>query len=364
MPDNPIYIGSVPSSTDNPQYMGSFSGAGDGGGGGETTTANGLISGGEVTWTGGLSFLVSTATYSINGTEYTSPQASITLNAADADDDRIDIIAVNSSSVAVKITGTPSATPAAPDVDPETQIALTFVYIPEDATEPTGVTSTNLYLENTEWTSSTNAAARITLASLNNPFAGTKDIEATNAVANDSITLTKPAAGTEIVSNYNNLVLNLRFKAAWANAKSLSVAWLSGASVVGGIVTVKSGVFNLDQTNVTSYQQVVIPTSTFNVPATATALRITVVGGGAAIGFYLDNIFLQAGVTSVTLPSHIMLFQGTWLTGTAYKQDDVVVKSGALYIASAPSVGSTPPSANWTLLSANGQFLIGQVFDF
>lgn len=30
--DNPIYIGSVPSSTDNPQYLGSFSGAGSGGG--------------------------------------------------------------------------------------------------------------------------------------------------------------------------------------------------------------------------------------------------------------------------------------------------------------------------------------------
>lgn len=41
--DNPIYIGSVPSSTDNPKYMGSFSGAGGGGSG--TVTVGGGGSG-------------------------------------------------------------------------------------------------------------------------------------------------------------------------------------------------------------------------------------------------------------------------------------------------------------------------------
>lgn len=39
--DNPIYIGSVPSSTDNPKYMGSFSGAGGGGGSGTVTVGGG-----------------------------------------------------------------------------------------------------------------------------------------------------------------------------------------------------------------------------------------------------------------------------------------------------------------------------------
>jgi len=327
----------------------------DGGGGpiDPPQLPDGLLTGGQVVWVGDLDFIVSAATYRIGGVVYSSPQTDITLDAADVTDPRIDIIVVDNSSSAVAVTGTPAPSAAAPDIDPLTQISLTFVYVPANATEPADITVENMYLENTEWTSA-QTGGHITLASTNNPFAGTKDIEATSAVATDFLTLTKPAAATEDLADWNSLVLNLRFKAAWPSAKQLNLVWYNGASPTGTTVIVKNGTFGLTQTNTTTYQQVVIPLSSFNVPTVVTALRITVTGGGAAIGFYLDNIFLHAGVTEFTLPNGIMLFKGAWNAAIAYAVNDVVINNGVAYVAIAPSVNSAPLSANWLALGAAG----------
>src|SRR6266478_7756604 len=84
---------------------------------------NQLLSGGGVAWTGtGLNFIVSSAVYLIGGTQYSSPQTNITLNAADPTNDRIDVFAVDTTGAALKITGTPGGPPLEPQVDPVTQL--------------------------------------------------------------------------------------------------------------------------------------------------------------------------------------------------------------------------------------------------
>ena len=313
---------------------------------------DGLLTGGEVAWTADLSFQVSPATYRLDGVEYSSILTVLTLGVADGTNDRIDVIAVNTAGNAVIIAGTPASTPAAPSVDSETQIQLSFVYVAADATEPTGITKTDIYLEDTEWTTS-QVGTHFTLASTSNPFDGTKDIEATVAVNTDEVKLVKPGAGTEDITTYNNLIFYLRLKAAWPAAKSLSVSWLNGATQIGSAITVKPTTFGVVNTNTTTYQQVVIPTSRFNATSVVTSLRMRVVGGGTAIGFYLDSISLQGGVVSVSLPDHIMISRGAYNASVSYVQDDVVTYLGDLFIALGSSVGTTPGSNAlvWKLLA-------------
>ncbi len=297
-------------------------------------TGSQIITGGGVAWTGtGLVYTVSAATYVINGTQYSSPQTNLTLSAADPTFARIDIFALTTSNTAVVIQGTAASPALAPDVDPVTKLFDTFTSIPAGATTPT-VTTENIYLENTEYTSSTNSAGTINLASTNNPFAGTKDIEGTATANGNFFTLVKPSGNLNL-SSYTSLVIQLRSKAAWANQKSLSVFWQSGSTTVGSAVAIKNGVLGFDSTNTTGYQQIVIPASAFNTAATTVdRLRIAVAGGGSSIGWYIDNIVLQAAAgggggggtgtgdvssnTTTSVDNEVALFSGT--TGKQIKR--------------------------------------------
>jgi hypothetical protein len=257
-------------------------------------TGSYLISGGGVAWVNLFNYIVSPATYVIGGVRYSSPQTPITLTAADPVNDRIDVIAVNTAGAVVVIAGTPGGPPVEPSIDPATQLKLTFVYVAAGATAPP-ITSENIYLENTEWTSSTNSPGTINLASTNNPFAGTKDIEGTNTANGNLLTLVKPG-GTLALSSYLQLVFYIRSKAAWPNQKSISVFWMNGAAVVGTAVALKNGAFGFDSANTTTYQQIVISVAAFNTGSNPVdRLRLSVAGGGGNIGWYVDNIILQSG---------------------------------------------------------------------
>jgi hypothetical protein len=259
-------------------------------------TSNQLISGGGVFWTGDLDFTVSAAVYQIAGVVYNSIQTDVSLDTADPTDDRIDIIAVDDTGTVVVITGTPAPVPAAPDVDPLSQLQLTFIFVAAGATVPV-ITNEDIYLENAEYTTSTNSAGTINLASTSNPFAGTKDIEATLAIANNRIFFQRPS-GTINLADFSTLTLNLRSKAAWPAAKGLTLTWMMGAAVVGIPVVIKSGTFGFISSNTTTYQQITIPVGFFSTGSLPVdRLRLNVTGGGAAIGFYLDNVILQGGLT-------------------------------------------------------------------
>lgn len=261
--------------------------------------ADALLSGGAA-WDSGLVFNISALTYVINGTFYTSVGGQVTLNAADPSLNRIDVLVADTTGAVTKVTGTPSASPAKPAIGFD-QIEITFVTVAAGATTPTGVTVTNVYLENagtpTEWAASTTAPARINLASTTTPYQGTKDIEATSALTADEIRLT-PTANVN-VSGYSTLEFALRAKAGWGSTSSTSI-WVCferDGSLNGRWVNISNGTFGFSNANTSTYQIIPIPMTSFGLTDPfVTRIRIYIFGGGT-FGFFLDRMRLQTGVS-------------------------------------------------------------------
>lgn len=321
---------------------------------GAATTCNDvLLTGGGVTWTGGLNFTVSAATYCVAGTTYSSAQTNLTLTTADPTNPRIDVIAVDNTGTAIVITGTPAGSPAAPSVDPTTQLSLTFVTVPAGSSTPT-ISSILVYDENagtpTEWNCT--PSANFNCNSTNNPFHLTHDIEATTAVATNNVVLANSA--TVNLSTYSTLAFNIRNKAAWPNQKSVSICFKNSSTVVGTCIGFKNGVYGFNQANTTGYQQIVIPLSAFALGSTVVdRVVFTVVGGGGSIGFYLDWIQIQSalsgngggGTVSPPPPSAHLLGSNATSGFVAASQTDVnavgYVAGGGT--ANAQTAALTPP---------------------
>lgn len=260
-----------------------------------------VIVGCGVFWTGGLNFTISAGTYVINGTSYSLSQTNLTLAAADPTNARFDVIALNTSSTAVVIQGTPANPAQIPTVDPATQLYLTAISVPANATTPGNITTTLLYAENvgspTEWNTSSSGTTW-NLASTNNPHLGTKCIEATSLTNNGYAQLQK-GSGTFDLSTINQLVFYIRSKAAWNANRSITLQFLNAGTQVGNALSFREGSFGFVTSNTTSYQQIVVPIASFNIGNTpVNQLRFVAAGsGGSAIGFYLDDIYLQAGAS-------------------------------------------------------------------
>jgi hypothetical protein len=316
--------------------------------------ANQIISGGMVEWTGNYNFTIGTATYTIAGTSYTSSLTNLTLATPDATKDRIDTIAVDNTGVVVVLQGDPADTPLAPTVDPATQLELSFVYVTANSSAPSLVTRNDIYHSNTEWTTSRSGTV-FTLASTNNPYDTTVDVEATNATLNSWVQFQTPS-GTVDLGTVNALVFYIRSKATWNAARNLSISWRSSGATKGSTVVLRDGTFGFSSSLTGSYQQISIPTSLFGISGVAVNnVRMTVSGSGSTtIGFYLDDVTLQAGVATTSLPNGIMIFRGAWSSSTAYQANDVVTNSGANFVALLPGTNNNPVSATsfWARLSA------------
>jgi hypothetical protein len=269
-----------------------------------------LANGGQVVWVSGLTFRVSAATYFIGATEYNSLEQTITLDAADATDDRIDVIALDTTGTVVKVTGTPGTPAGEPSIDPETQLKLIIVTVPEDATAPI-VSNTSIYAEGAEWTDTTSGSGW-TLDSTNNPRGGTKCEEATSVAANAYIQW----ATTTVVdlSTKQQLVFYIRSKATWPAAKMLRVRFQLSGVLKGVEVTLRDGYWGFDSSITSAYQQIAIPLTQFQSPVSINQLRMTVVGSGGSIGFYLDDIFLQTGTVQEIAVNDPVLTAGEFIS--------------------------------------------------
>jgi hypothetical protein len=292
-------------------------------------SGNYVLSGGGVVWEQDYDYTVSAASYVIQGAAYSSPETPITLTAADATNDRIDIIAVDTAGDVVVLTGTPAANPQAPAVDPDTQLQLTFVYVAALSTDP-GVTTTVLYQENagtpTEWTY-TDSGATLSGADTAQPFAGTTDIAGTSCVNGDQFILT--AAAPISLTDQNFLNLRVRPNGTWPGAKSLRLVWRSSGVVVGNVVTLANGTYGLN-TGSATYQTIAIPIADFGVSGTVDSLRVRVNGGGAAFSFYVDNIELQSGLSDPGTAYQPLDSDLTAIAALAPSNDDVIQrKAGA-----------------------------------
>ena len=313
---------------------------------------NALTSFGGVAWLSDLVFRVSSNTYIIGGVTYTNPQIDLTLAAADGSNPRIDVIVVNSSSVAAVVAGTPAASPSLPDIDPATQIALTWVYVDTSATEPTNITLTNIYQENAEW-AGTKSGTPINLASTSNPLSGTYCIEITAGVAGNNMYFAAPSP-FDPAATANSLVLNIRSKATWAAARNLQLYWANNTARRGSIVTINEGAFGFNSSTLGSYQQISIPITLFATNGlTANRLYIRLVGTGGTFGNYIDSITLQQGMAAPVAPAGVT-WRRAWGSTIAYGINDAVSYGGSSWVAIGSNTNSAPSdvSTDWSKMVA------------
>ena len=331
------------------------------GGGSAQYPYNQPISGLGVHYVSGLTYQVGAGSYAIGGVTYTiTTISSITLDAADVTNPRIDVIYAKNDGTINVLKGTPAASPVQPAVDYSTELPLNIATIAANATTPTGVTTTTIYDENTEWTCA--SSSNIDCNSTTTPYHLTKNIVATNAVLGNNFTLVKPAAGTTDLSTLNSLVCYITSNAQWPTSngsgsnglRTLSLFWLSGSTQVGNQVVIKDGSFGFLSSRLTA-QQISIPlgaTGPFGTGSnTVTTLKgqITGNGGTSSISFHLDWCTLQGGTGAVSLPTGLVIFKGPWSSAVNYNAYDEVISGGQYYIALVPNLNVAVGTAStWT----------------
>lgn len=168
---------------------------------------DGLKLGGNISNVGGIyTYDVQTAFYVINGVGYTAPTTQVTLSNSDPTFDRIDRIVATTSGTIVVIEGTAQDNPQEPSYDPTTQLPLGIVLVTAGSSGPT-VTNEQIYINNTEWTTSS-STVRINPASAVNPFSAPLDVQFTAAQNGDFISFTDPSPPTNL-NNYKILTLKI-----------------------------------------------------------------------------------------------------------------------------------------------------------
>lgn len=188
---------------------------------------------GVVTWVSGLIFDVSWCDYYIQGIRYNSDADQVTLDAAHATLDRIDVIYVDDTGSVGILKGTAGASPDKPIVDPITQLELTFISIPALATVPPDITDELVYDENIEWTTSSVPVANITVDfnDTTDPYSGSKDISITHdtggSIEGANIKFVDSSA-SDITGA--KLYFYLKCSKEWKNKSQLTIEFINGAS--------------------------------------------------------------------------------------------------------------------------------------
>lgn len=251
-----------------------------------------IIQGGIVTWDSLLIFSVSPATYYINGAYYTSSLTKLTLDAAHATLDRIDLIYLDSTG-AHKETGTAAATPAEPNLPPNS-IRLTAIQVPATATSPGGnVDTLIIYDENLEWVGSTTSVT----ADFDNTVSPFHFIKATSAGAITNLSTVKYTAVAPIdISDYDVLRFRIKLKATFANNTYLRIFFTSTGSNVHVPVELRDGLFGFNRLSL-NYQEISIPIAALSFINTSVDGLYFQSSGTNGSGFYLDWIQLFSNIT-------------------------------------------------------------------
>ena len=289
--------GQVLIKSSNNDFAVEWGAGGDNGGGTNTAIPNGFIGKPYAVWSGsGLVFNCYTPVYWIQGVQYPSSTAQITLNTADPSNPRVDVIAVDSTGI-IEIPGTASTPAVKPTVDFLTQLEITSIDIAAGATTPSGITNENVYLENTEWTGSSNVSGA-NFADTTSPFAGTKDVSI-GAFTNGQYVRFVDSV-TNNISDYSHLKFYVKLKAQFLSNTGFIITLKNGTTTVSSAFTVTNGVYNFDRTDISGYQLVAIPVSEFTFSsATFDTINFELKGNNNS-GFYFDNIILQAGIVVIT----------------------------------------------------------------
>lgn len=277
--------------------------------------ANGLIWGGFVSWVELLIFSVTPALYYLFAVLYKILETTIiTLDAADPDNPRFDVIALDNTSSVIVIKGTPAANPQKPSIDPETQIELTYVLIPAGATEPENIDQSIIYDENTEWTGA-GSGVTVDFDNATAPFHDSKCASVGSIENNDTVTFT---TGVPVdVTDFRNLILYLKLKAAMTSQHNLYAAWMRS-----GVLASNEVMLSISKSN-TDWQSIAIQLTAFTwSQSTVDALRLRWSKSGSKVahnGFYLDFVKLETGIIQQVVNSSIILtgdVTGSGITGS------------------------------------------------
>lgn len=248
-------------------------------------------------------------TYRISNNEYAAPITNMTLTAAHATLNRRDVFVVNTSNQVLVITGTPAVNPQEPVVSIGSQLRVSSVFIPANATQPRGVANFLIYNENvgtpTEWAASYDGSiqATINVASVTDPSDGTVSIEADDI---DSINILRFNADA-LVSVQGLSSIQFKIKHKTTQDYILDIV-LKRSGVVVSSLSINLGDYVFDPTDISAYQVVNIPASVFNLNVSdIDFIGFNVNGGSGTIGgFFLDYIQLLYG-------SENPVIEGTYL---------------------------------------------------
>ena len=270
-----------------------------------TASGSYITNGCQVSHMTGLTFRMSACDYVVAGTAYSAVEQTVTLEAADATNPRIDVLIVDTAELFTYVKGTAAASPSEPTVDPGTQVRLGLVTIPATASAPT-VTTTAVYAENAghaaEW-NCTDSGSTMVCDATAGPRTGTVHMAGTSSTAGDYLQLEKGAAGTLDVTTVDRLRLFLQTQSGFSSSRGLRVQLLSSGVIRCTQITLVNGVYGISTAITSAYQQVVIPIEDFGCSGAVTINQVRIVkfGSGANVTFRVDDVDWQAdGVTPVT----------------------------------------------------------------
>ena len=284
---------------------------------------------GTVTWSSGLTFNVTDCSYYIMGQFDESDAIQITLDVADQDDPRIDVIYADTLGNIGKLTGIPSDNPSEPLVDPLSQIKLTIITVDAGATAPGGIESNYVYSENTEWVGSgyPTMSTIIAFDNTNNPYAGDSctSIFSFGNIGGSIIKFTK--ASTRTFRYNEQLVFYIKSSRAWNSGNAISLLWSNGNTIISGTKTLGlSDYYDFDCKS-TSWQRIVIPIKDFNSLSgkVGDTFWIMFMGSWPSITIQLDDIEIQSGLD---IESNEYEEYDSWVIGNSlgvYRHDTVKI---------------------------------------
>ncbi len=299
---------------------------------GQTNT---VLSGGLATYSGtDFVYDVPTTSYCINGLQYTTTASQVTLDDADSQGDRIDVIAVDNTGSVVVLTGSTSTNPIAPAIDPASQLDLTFIYVKAGAVAPgidgTGPRQESMYLNNAEWvgTQSFPNGGVVDFNNTTDPQAGSKNVEVTTALHYGGYLQFATSTAVWDPTGYNYFSFYIKNKVAWASASDqLNITFRNNSgNQLGSLVAIRHNTYGFDKNNTSAYQKITIPLASFGSLGTSIKyVRFTTMPAShsATFNFRLDGIMAQgpsipSGSTPTTgLTGNGLASQLTFWTGTS-----------------------------------------------
>lgn len=285
-----------------------------------------------------LTFDVIANKFPVNNAWYSATRANVTLDAADATFDRIDLIVANIDGTVDKITGEASATPSEPNYDASIYYPIKFVLVPAGAVDLTvNFTDTTLFDEGVnepaEWTYELVTAPETTL-STNDFYTGSNSIEHT-ALPNSISGFVRLTSATKISADKINTI---KFAVKLKEQLNSDIGFILRAN--GSTVKpyyIRHGQYGFNKVNL-NWQVITIPVHQAGLSSIEIDEIVFHIAKNNFDGFFVDAIIAQVESavinppTEITHPTHTSAFinDGDG-TGSRFVEDDElnpVAKSG------------------------------------